>query len=51
MIGLPTEETADLDGILDLELELLYPEHELKHKLVHNESQKFESTFKKAASK
>ncbi|SJL35232.1 phosphoribosylformylglycinamidine synthase [Porphyromonas gingivalis] len=27
------------------ELELLYPEHELKHKLVHNESQKFESTF------
>lgn len=27
------------------ELELLYPEHEVKHKMVHNESQKFESGF------
>lgn len=27
------------------ELELLYPEHELKHKLTHNESHKFESGF------
>jgi phosphoribosylformylglycinamidine synthase len=27
------------------ELELLYPEHELKHKMVHNDSHKFESEF------
>lgn len=27
------------------ELELLYPEHELKHKMVHNDSHKFESNF------
>jgi phosphoribosylformylglycinamidine synthase len=27
------------------ELELLYPEHELKHKMLHNESHKFESGF------
>ncbi|MBF1315862.1 MAG: phosphoribosylformylglycinamidine synthase subunit PurQ, partial [Porphyromonadaceae bacterium] len=27
------------------ELELLYPEHELKHKMVHNDSHKFESSF------
>ena len=27
------------------ELELLYPEHEVKHKMVHNDSQKFESGF------
>ncbi len=27
------------------ELELLYPEHELKHKMVHNDSHKFESAF------
>ncbi|MDR2042706.1 MAG: phosphoribosylformylglycinamidine synthase [Tannerella sp.] len=27
------------------ELDLLYPEHELKHKMLHNESQKFESGF------
>ena len=27
------------------ELELLYPEHELKHKMAHNDSHKFESAF------
>ena len=27
------------------ELELLYPEHEVKHKMVHNDSHKFESGF------
>ena len=27
------------------ELELLYPEHEVKHKMVHNDSHKFESNF------
>lgn len=27
------------------ELELLYPEHEKKHKMVHNDSHKFESNF------
>ena len=27
------------------ELDLLYPEHELKHKMLHNESHKFESGF------
>ncbi|MGL5547967.1 MAG: phosphoribosylformylglycinamidine synthase, partial [Tannerellaceae bacterium] len=27
------------------ELELLYPEHEVKHKMVHNNSHKFESNF------
>ena len=27
------------------ELELLYPEHELKHKMAHNDSHKFESSF------
>ena len=27
------------------ELELLYPEHELKHKMIHNDSHKFESNF------
>lgn len=27
------------------ELELLYPEHELKHKMLHNDSHKFESNF------
>jgi phosphoribosylformylglycinamidine synthase len=27
------------------ELELLYPEHELKHKMLHNNSHKFESSF------
>ncbi len=27
------------------ELELIYPEHELKHKMVHNDSHKFESNF------
>ena len=27
------------------ELEVLYPEHELKHKMAQNESKKFESTF------
>ena len=27
------------------ELELLYPEHELKHKMEHNDSHKFESAF------
>ncbi|KGN72193.1 phosphoribosylformylglycinamidine synthase [Porphyromonas sp. COT-239 OH1446] len=27
------------------ELELLYPEHELKHKMLHNDSNKFESGF------
>ena len=27
------------------ELELLYPEHELKHKMLHNDSHKFESGF------
>ncbi|MDR0836153.1 MAG: phosphoribosylformylglycinamidine synthase, partial [Tannerella sp.] len=27
------------------ELELLYPEHEQKHKMLHNESHKFESNF------
>ena len=27
------------------ELELLYPEHEKKHKMLHNDSHKFESNF------
>ena len=27
------------------ELELMYPEHELKHKMLHNNSHKFESSF------